>query len=72
MGVGRTWPIQGNSAHGKRVVSRERATVSSSAIFRTTSAGVVMRNPKVSFLIMERFVGSVVDVVIPAGVQRMG
>ena len=65
VGVGRTCPIYGNGVPGGRVGYGERATVSSSAIFRTTSAGVVMMNPGMSSLIMERSVGSVVEVVFP-------
>jgi hypothetical protein len=33
VGVGRTWPSQGNGAPGGRVEYRERAIVSSSAIY---------------------------------------
>ena len=50
--------------------SGESATVSSAAIFFTASGGSVMRNLVVSSLIMERSVGSVFVVVLPAIMRR--
>ena len=70
MGVARTEARQGNGASGGRVGSGESAIVSSSASFRTTACGSVMRIPSASSLMMERSVESVLDVVLPASVRR--
>ena len=51
--------------------SGERAIVSISAIFFTTSGGFVMRSPEASFFIMERSVGSVIVFWILSAVRRM-
>jgi hypothetical protein len=52
------------------VGSGESAIVSSAAIFFTNSGGSVMKNPVASSLILERSVGSVLVVVLPAAVRR--
>ena len=71
VGVGRTWLSQGNGTPGGRVGSRDRAIVSSSAIFFTTSGAFVVRSPEASSLIMERSVGSVLVFWFPADMRRM-
>ena len=70
VGVARTEARQGNGAPGGRVGSGESAFVSSSASFRITACGSVMRIPSASSLMMERSVGSVLDDVLPAAVRR--
>ena len=50
--------------------SGESAFVSRYAIFCTTSCGFAMRSPVSSSLTMERSVGSVLVVVLPATVRR--
>ena len=71
VGVGRTRPSKGNGAPGGRAGSGERATVSSYDILFTTSDGVVIRRHVVSSLIIERSVGSVELVVVPAAVHMI-
>ena len=68
-GVARTWPRHGNGAPGGRVGFGESAIVSIAAIFFTTSGGSVMRNPVASSFMMERSVGSVLDIVFPVVVR---
>jgi hypothetical protein len=59
VGLGRTWPIQGNGALGGSVGSGESAIVSICVSWVNTSGKVVRRRPDFSFRRMERSVGSV-------------
>jgi hypothetical protein len=71
VGVGQTCPSQGNGAPGGSVGSGERAIVSILVSCFTTSDGVVRRSPDLSSRRIERSVGSMRFLVVPAEVWRM-
>ncbi len=72
VGVGRTWPIQGNGrAPGGSVGSGEKIAESICVIFITPYVYVVMSSPVVSSRRIERSVGSEVEVFAPVKDQRM-
>jgi hypothetical protein len=71
VGVGRTWPSQGNVAPGGSAGSGERAIVSIFLSCAHISDGVVRRRPDLSSRRMERSVGIAELSVIPTDVLRM-
>ena len=71
VGAGLTWPSHGKGAPSGRMGYGERAFVSSSVIFVTTSLGFVMSSPETSSLMTERFVGSVFSLGFPFAVRMM-
>ncbi len=71
LGVGWTWPSQGNGALEGRVGSGERAIVSCSSIFFTASIGFVIRSPVDSFFIIERSMRNVLVFMLPAALRRI-
>ena len=70
VGVGRTWPSQGNGAPRGSVGSGEKSMVSDCASFVITSTGVVTRRPVASLLMMERSVGREKESFTPVVVLR--